>query len=115
MSIAPQHPKDVINIEIPSPTPKNCHQYKLADIHLSPTSKLPNLFSGLRHCIEISDAKAIIVDGQLEENIKNIKTKIPVISNQSNFGNGLLDELRGKMSVDRHVHRPGPMDTIALI
>ena len=73
------------------------------------------ILSGLRHCIEISDAKAIIVDGQLEENIKNIKTKIPVISNKSNFGNGLLDEIRGKMSIDRHIHRPGPMDTIALI
>ena len=72
-------------------------------------------FSGLRHCIDISDAKAIIVDGQLEENIKDIKTTIPIISNFSNFGNGLLDDLRDKMSSARHEARPGPLDTIALI
>ena len=35
------HPKDVTNIKILSLTPKNCHQDKVTNIHLSPTSMLP--------------------------------------------------------------------------
>ena len=87
----------------------------IRQIHLLSNNNKITQLSGLRHCIEISDAKAIIVDGQLEENIKNIKTNIPVISNKTNFGIGLLDEIREKMSIDRHENRPGPLDTIALI
>ena len=39
-SVGHQHPKDVTNIEILSPTTKNRHQYKITNIHLSPTSML---------------------------------------------------------------------------
>ena len=38
MSVGHQHPKDIIYIEILSQTPENCHQHKVTNIHLSPTS-----------------------------------------------------------------------------
>ena len=40
-SFGHQHWKDVINVEIMSPTPKNCHQHLDINIQLSPKSMKP--------------------------------------------------------------------------
>ena len=38
ISVGHQHPKDVTNIEILTPTLENCHQHKITYIYLSSTS-----------------------------------------------------------------------------
>ena len=40
ISVGHQHPKDVTNIEILSPIPKNCHQHKVTNIYVAKTSWL---------------------------------------------------------------------------
>lgn len=74
--------------------------------------------SALKHCIEISDAKFVIVGGAPEHEaaLENINLKIPIISANKNYGLGTLNDLRSKMSTDRLEDTDiGPMSTSCLI
>ena len=69
----------------------------------------------LKHCIEVADAKALLIDESMEEAVDQLKLNIPIISNGKNYGLGHTDTLINKQSKARPEHRPGPMDEFALI
>ena len=69
----------------------------------------------LKHCVEVADAKALIIDKSMEDVIDKLNLKIPIISNGKNYGFGLMDEIVNKQKTERPEHRPGPMDELALI
>lgn len=74
--------------------------------------------SALRHCIEIADAKCVVVGGaaEHEEALANLNLKIPIISSNKNFGSGTLNELREKMETSRLEDiEIGPMNDQCLI
>lgn len=74
--------------------------------------------AALKHCIEIADAKYVIVGGdpEHEEALEKLGLKIPIISTNKNYGLGTLDNLRSKMSTKRFEDvEVGPMENSCLI
>ena len=74
--------------------------------------------TALKHCIEIANAKYVIVGGakEHEEALQNLNLKIPIISSNKNFGAGTLNELRQKLQTNRLKDIDiGPMNDQCLI
>ena len=74
--------------------------------------------SALKHCIDIAQAKYVIIGGapEHEEAVSDLNLKIPVISVEKDFGLGRLNDLRSEMKNERFEDfRPGPLDISCLI
>ena len=75
ISVGHQHPKDVTNIEILSPTPENSHQHKVTNIHLSPTSMWPSDVADKVMVVMATFSMYLIGHQHLKSVTNNLNTK----------------------------------------